>query len=100
ELFSQAGRPVSEVIAPIDTRVRSGEINSKVADASTKLRQIEEYFSSAQIDRLDGVTVSYPEWWMSVRPSNTEPLLRLNVEGETKALMEAHRDKALALIRS
>ena len=100
ELFSQAGRPVSEVIAPIDTRVRSGEINSKVADASTKLRQIEEYFSSAQIDRLDGVTVSYPEWWMSVRPSNTEPLLRLNVEGETKALMEAHRDEALALIRS
>jgi phosphomannomutase len=100
ELFSQAGRPVTEVIAPIDTRVRSGEINSSVADASTKLRQIEEHFSSAQIDHLDGVTVSYPEWWMSVRPSNTEPLLRLNVEGETKALMEAHRDKALALIRS
>jgi phosphomannomutase len=100
ELFSQAGRPVSEVIAPIDTRVRSGEINSRVADASTKLRQIEEHFSSARIDHLDGVTVSYPEWWMSVRPSNTEPFLRLNVEGETKALMEAHRDKALALIRS
>jgi phosphomannomutase len=100
ELFSQAGRPVSEVIAPIDTRVRSGEINSRVADASTKLRQIEEHFSTAQIDHLDGVTVSYPEWWMSVRPSNTEPLLRLNVEGETKALMEAHRDEALALIRS
>jgi phosphomannomutase len=100
ELFSQAERPVSEVIAPIDTRVRSGEINSRVADASTKLRQIEEHFSTARIDHLDGVTVSYPEWWMSVRPSNTEPLLRLNVEGETKALMEAHRDEALALIRS
>jgi phosphomannomutase len=91
---------VSEVIAPIDTRFRSGEINSRVDGVSTKLRQIEEHFSSAQIDHLDGVTISYPEWWMNVRPSNTEPLLRLNVEGDTNALMEAHRDEALALIRS
>jgi phosphomannomutase len=100
ELFSEAGRPVSEVIAPIDTRFRSGEINSRVADSPTMLQRIEEHFSSAQIDHLDGATISYPQWWMNVRPSNTEPLLRLNVEGETKALMEAHRDEALALIRS
>jgi phosphomannomutase len=100
ELFSEAGKPVSEVIAPIDTRFRSGEINSSVTDVAAKLREIEEHYKDAEIDHLDGVTISYPDWWMNVRPSNTEPLLRLNVEGDTKALMERHRDEALALIRS
>jgi phosphomannomutase len=99
ELFSEAGKPVSEVIAPIDVRFRSGEINRGVGDPSMKLREIEAHYSEAQIDHLDGVTISYPDWWMNVRPSNTEPLLRLNVEGDTKALMEQHRDEALALIR-
>jgi len=99
ELFSEAGKPVSEVIAPIDTRFRSGEINSRVRDSGAKLREIQEHYAGAQIDHLDGVTISYPHWWMNVRPSNTEPLLRLNVEGDTKALMEEHRDEALALIR-
>ena len=100
ELFSEAGKPVSEVIAPIDTRFRSGEINSHVSDVPSKLREIEDHFPDAQIDHLDGVTISYPHWWMNVRPSNTEPLLRLNVEGDTEALMAQHRDEALALIRS
>jgi phosphomannomutase len=100
ELFSEANRPVSEVIAPIDTRFRSGEINSHVDDISARLRQIEERYRDAKIDHLDGITVSYPHWWMNVRPSNTEPLLRLNVEGDTKELMERERDRALSLIRS
>ncbi|HVN68382.1 MAG TPA: phosphomannomutase/phosphoglucomutase [Candidatus Binatia bacterium] len=100
ELFSEAGKPVSEAIAPIDTRFRSGEINSRVADVPAKLREIEERYSDGQIDHLDGVTIGYPQWWMNVRPSNTEPLLRLNVEGDTEALMERHREEALALIRS
>jgi phosphomannomutase len=100
ELFSEANRPVSEIIAPIDTRFRSGEINSRVNDTTEKLQEIEKHFSGAQIDHLDGVTISYPDWWMNVRPSNTEPLLRLNVEGDTEALMASHRDEALALIRS
>jgi phosphomannomutase len=100
EVFSEAGAPVSEVIAPIDTRFRSGEINTHVNDVSAKLAEIEKHYADAKIDHLDGVTVSYPHWWMNVRPSNTEPLLRLNVEGDTKALMEQHRDEALALIRS
>ncbi len=99
ELFSEANKPVSEVIAPIDTRFRSGEINSHVADIPEKLRDIERRYAGAQIDHLDGVTISYPDWWMNVRPSNTEPLLRLNVEGDTEALMRQHRDEALALIR-
>ena len=99
ELFSEAGKPVSEVIAPIDTRFRSGEINSSVSDVAARLRRLEEHFADAHIDRLDGVTIGYPDWWMNVRPSNTEPLIRLNVEGDTRELMERHRDEALALIR-
>ncbi len=100
ELFSVAGKPVSETIAPIDTRFRSGEINSTVEDAAAKLRELEEHYAGAKIDRLDGTTIEFADWWMNVRPSNTEPLLRLNVEGDTKELMERHRDEALALIRS
>lgn len=100
ELFSQADKKISEVIAPIDTRFRSGEINSTVKDIPKKLEEIQAHYKDAQIDHLDGITISYPTWWMNIRPSNTEPLLRLNVEGDTEALMEQHRDEALALIRA
>ena len=99
ELFSEADKPVSEVIAPIDTRFRSGEINSTVKDIPAKLQELQDRYKDASIDHLDGVTISYPDWWMNVRPSNTEPLLRLNVEGDTNDLMERHRDEALELIR-
>ncbi|MDQ2864969.1 MAG: phosphomannomutase/phosphoglucomutase [Candidatus Eremiobacteraeota bacterium] len=99
ELFSEAGKPVSEVIAPIDTRFRSGEINSTVANIPAKLAELQARYNDAQIDHLDGITIAYPHWWMNVRASNTEPLLRLNVEGDTKELMEQHRDEALAIIR-
>jgi len=99
EVFSEAGKPVSQVIAPIDTRFRSGEINTEVKDIPAKLAELQAHYKDAQIDHLDGVTIGYPDWWMNVRPSNTEPLLRLNVEGDTKELMERHRDEALAIIR-
>jgi phosphomannomutase len=100
ELFSETDQPVSEFITPIDTRFRSGEINTTVKDVQAKMREIEEHYKGAEVDHLDGVTISYPDWWLNVRPSNTEPLLRLNVEGDTRELMERHRDEALALIRS
>jgi phosphomannomutase len=100
EVFSEAGKPVSQVIAPIDTRFRSGEINSHVRDIPAKMQELEARYADADIDHLDGVTISYPAWWMNVRPSNTEPLLRLNVEGDSRELMERHRDEALTLIRS
>ena len=86
---------VSEVIAPIDRRLRSGEINSHVRDIPPSCTNSSRAISDAQIDHLDGVTIEYPNWWMNVRPSNTEPLLRLNVEGDTQELMERHRDEAL-----
>jgi phosphomannomutase len=98
-VFSAASGPVSSVIAPIDTRERSGEINSTVSDIPAKLAAIEAQYADAHIDHLDGVTLQYPTWWMNIRASNTEPLLRLNVEGDTRQLMEQHRDEALALIR-
>jgi phosphomannomutase len=100
EIFSLAnGKTVSQVIGEYDTRFRSGEINSHVNDIPAKLAEIAEFYKDAEIDYMDGVTVQYPTWWLNVRPSNTEPLLRLNVEGDTKALMEQHRDEALRLIR-
>jgi phosphomannomutase len=100
ELFSEAGKPVSQVIAPIDTRFRSGEINTAVRDTQAKLAEVEAHYKDGSVDHLDGVTIDYPDWWMNVRPSNTEPLLRLNVEGDTRELMERHRDEALAIIRN
>jgi phosphomannomutase len=99
-VFSRAQGPVSSVIAPIDKRSRSGEVNSTVKDIPAKLKEIEAHYHDAKIDHLDGVTIQYADWWMNIRPSNTEPLLRLNVEGDTKELMERHRDEALALIRA
>ncbi len=101
ELVSQSGQTVSALLAPIDTRFRSGEVNSEVRDQAAKMREVEEHYAAqgAQIDHLDGVTVSFPTWWANVRPSNTEPLLRLNVEGDTRAEMERQRDEILAIIR-
>jgi phosphomannomutase len=99
-LFSRTDGPVSSFIAPIDTRFRSGEVNSKVADIPKKLKELQDFYHGGTVDHLDGVTIEYPNWWLNVRPSNTEPLLRLNVEGDTKALMEQHRDEALKIIRS
>jgi phosphomannomutase len=100
EVFSDANAPVSAVIAPIDYRSRSGEINSRVHDIPNKLAELKAHYADATIDELDGITIAYPDWWMNVRPSNTEPLLRLNVEGDSLESMERHRDEALALIRT
>lgn len=99
EVFSESGKPVSETIAPVDTRVRSGEENSRVADIPGTLARLRSKYAGAKIDDLDGVTIAYPDWWMNIRASNTEPLLRLNVEGDTDAIMRKHRDEALAIIR-
>ncbi len=99
EVFSESKQSVSATIAPLDTRFRSGEINSHVADVPAALKRLQDYFKDARVDHLDGVTIAYPDWWLNVRPSNTEPLLRLNVEGDTKELMERHRDEALGIIR-
>lgn len=99
DLFSETDGTVTEAIAPYNTRFRSGEINETVSDAEAKMGHIQAHFKDAKIDLLDGVTIEYPAWWLNVRKSNTEPLLRLNVEGDTRELMEQHRDEALAVLR-
>ena len=101
EVFSGTDRPVSEAIAPDRPALsfrRGQQPRSSTFPASW--REIHERYRDAHVDQLDGLTISYPDWWMNVRPSNTEPLLRLNVEGDSKELMEHHRDEALALIRA
>ncbi len=75
-----AGRPLSELLSPMKRYAQSGEINFRVADKAEKMEQLAKEFSDGRIDRLDGVTVEYDDWWFNVRPSNTEPLLRLNLE--------------------
>ena len=99
DLFSEIDGSITQAIAPYNTRFRSGEINLPVADADAEMQHLEQHFKDAQIDHLDGITIEYPHWWLNVRKSNTEPLLRLNVEGDTLPLMEQHRDEALAVIR-
>jgi phosphomannomutase len=102
ELISVEGKPLSEIIKPLDTWIRSGEINSTVADAHAKLDALEAHFSKGalSVDKLDGLTVDYGDWWFNVRASNTEPLLRLNVEAKDQAVLERKRDELLAFIRS
>lgn len=101
EMISDEGKPLSEVIAPLDHRFRSGEINSEVADPTAVIHAIEEHFRAkgAEIDHLDGITVAFPDWWFNVRASNTQPLLRLNVEADDPALLENRTAEVLAMIR-
>jgi phosphomannomutase len=98
-------RPLSELLAPYDRYVASGEINSTANDAQAVAHAVEKAFvgvPDVSIDYLDGLTVEHtsePMWWFNLRPSNTEPLLRLNVEGVDRAVMERTRDDVLRLVR-
>jgi len=102
ELVSNQEKPVSELLSPIDPYVRSGEINSEVEDQETVMQKVEEFYTErgADVDHLDGLTIEFDDWWFSLRPSNTEPLLRLNVEAENSETMQQKRDELLGLIRS
>ena len=101
ELVSVENKPLSEILKPLDHGFRSGEINSTIADAQGKMHVLEEHFgkNAKSIDHLDGVTIDFGDWWFNVRPSNTEPLLRLNLEANSRELMEQKRDEVLAFIR-
>jgi phosphomannomutase len=99
EVIAEDSRPVSALITGLCSRVRSGEINSRVGDIPAIFDRLKQAFSDGHLDELDGVTITYPDWWLSVRPSNTEPVLRLNVEADNRALMERQRDAVLRLIR-
>jgi phosphomannomutase len=100
--LAETDRPLSEVLAKVERYPMSGEINSTVADQAAVIAGLERDYADAEaveLDHLDGLTVTHPDWWFNVRPSNTEPLLRLNAEGKDVATMERIRDEVLAVIR-
>ena len=97
------GTKLSAVLRPYDRYVASGEINSTVMDSLSKMKEIELIYASREgieVDHLDGITISAAQWWFNVRASNTEPLLRLNVEAKDIVTMELLRDEVLGVIRS
>ncbi len=100
ELLSRRGQSLSQLLAPLEAKYFiSGEINSTVADPLAKMKELAERFAGAEQYELDGISVLYPDWHFNVRPSNTEPLLRLNLEAKTRLEMERRRDEVLAIIR-
>jgi phosphomannomutase len=99
EVLSLAGRPMSEVLAPLRRYWNSGEINTEVADQRGKIEELAKAYSDGTQDSVDGLTVEYEDWWFNVRPSNTEPLLRLNVEAVNPELGETKTGELLGLIR-
>lgn len=101
ELLSAAHKPLSQVLAPLDPYVRSGEINSEVADIKAVLATIEQQYQAAgaTIDKLDGLTVEFPDWWFNLRASNTQPLLRLNVEAANRQQLDEKVAEVLKIVR-
>jgi phosphomannomutase len=103
-VLAMAGRseqPLSELAAGYDRYAASGEINSLVDDQQQAMERVAQAFAGrGEQDRLDGLTVAGSDWWVNVRPSNTEPLLRLNVEAASQEVMAALRDETLGLIRA
>jgi len=99
-LAGSSDLPLSRLAAGFVAGVESGEINSRVGDAAEAMARVEQAFAGrGEVDRLDGLSVAAPSWRLNVRASNTEPLLRLNVEADSPETMAAVRDEALALVR-
>lgn len=102
ELISRRGEPLSAILRPFRERYfLSGEINVRVADPALKIQELKERLGSqGRVSHLDGISIEAEDWHLNVRPSNTEPLLRLNLEARSRELMERKRDEVLALLRA
>ena len=100
EQLSQAGVPLSELRQPFERYAASGEINTEVADPAAVLERVAEVYAAVPQDRLDGLTVDFGPWWFNLRPSNTEPLLRLNLEAPTRAECDERVAEVLSLVTS
>ncbi|MBU2219623.1 phosphomannomutase/phosphoglucomutase [Patescibacteria group bacterium] len=98
EILSSQQQLFSVLCAPLKKYFNSGEINFKVADADKTLAGIELHFSGAPIKKIDGLTVEYPDWWFNLRKSNTEPLVRLNLEANSASLLEEKKREVIGLI--
>jgi phosphomannomutase len=101
ELISKRGRRLSEILEPLRSRYFiTGELNTPVPDVALKLQELKERYADGRVSHLDGISVDFDDWHFNVRPSNTEPLLRLNLEATSEELMEQKRDEVLEAIRS
>ena len=101
--LGESDKTISELLSPFQRYVASGEVNSRVEDVASVIQKIKEKYEvlpEYSIDELDGLTISSVTWWFNIRASNTEPLLRLNVEADTALNMASHRDELLALINA
>lgn len=99
EMLAREGKPLSELLRPLEEKYFiSGEINSRVSDPKARLQALEKHFADGKIEHLDGLSVTYPTWHFNVRSSNTEPLMRLNLESMDRQEMQQRRDEVLAII--
>jgi phosphomannomutase len=98
-LLSAKRMSLSNIVMPLKRYHATGELNFEVDDKDAKIEEIIRKFSTGKVDRLDGVTVEYHDWWFNVRKSNTEPLLRLNLEGKTHELMEKGKKMLINIIQ-
>lgn len=98
-LMTETGKPISELVATLRRYAHSGEINSEVHDKDAVLAALKEKYADGKQHELDGLKVEYTDWWFNVRPSNTEPLLRLNLEANTPELMAEKQAELLTIIR-
>ncbi len=99
DILSSKRIPFSNIVAPLKRYYSTGEINFEVDDKDAKIAEITKKFSNGKADHLDGVTVEYNDWWFNVRKSNTEPLLRLNLEGRTHEIMERGKKLLINIIQ-
>jgi phosphomannomutase len=98
-LMAKTGKKISELVADLRRYHHSGEINSEVSDKTAVMEKLKTLYADGDISELDGIKIRLADWWMNVRPSNTEPVLRLNLEAKTKILMEEKTREVLEIIR-
>jgi phosphomannomutase len=98
-ILAATGRTLSELIRPLDRYPSTGEINLRVSEPAAVLAVLAARYRDAELDRLDGLTVTYPDWWFNIRRSHTEPVVRLNIEADTAELLDERREEVLAAIR-
>ncbi|MBA2751009.1 MAG: phosphomannomutase/phosphoglucomutase, partial [Actinobacteria bacterium] len=92
-------KPLSELRKPFERYAQSGEINSEVSDQDAVMEKVAEAYEDAEQDRTDGLTVDLGDWWFNLRPSNTEPKLRLNLEAATRGDCDQRTEEVLAIVR-
>lgn len=100
DIVSRSGQKLSEIVDRLSVYNNSGEINMPVGDTDGKIRELKMAYSDGEQDELDGLTVNYPDWWFNVRPSNTEPLLRLSVESKDPALTTSKVEELTKILKS